>query len=93
VVQTFEASDGAEASTCSAARSPIWCDRSAHAGADGFQLCHGVRELPEGRSTPLLVVSGIYKDAAVVKRVKDSFDAELLTKPIQMRRLVAMAWS
>jgi CheY-like chemotaxis protein/tetratricopeptide (TPR) repeat protein len=58
---------------------------------DGFWLCHHIRELPDGKAVPLLVVSGVYKDLAVAKRLRDNFDAELLAKPIQSRRFVAKA--
>jgi CheY-like chemotaxis protein len=57
--------------------------------ADGFKLCHGVRDLPEGQQVPILAVSAIYKDVAIAKQLMDNFGADFLPKPVQPRRLVA----
>jgi CheY-like chemotaxis protein/tetratricopeptide (TPR) repeat protein len=57
--------------------------------ADGFHLCHGVRELEAGKEIPIIVLSAVYKDLAVSQRLRDSFGADLLAKPLQTRRFVS----
>lgn len=52
---------------------------------DGFSLCHAIRTEPRGSRVPLVVMSSVYRDAAVAKRVQDEFGAEFFAKPYQLR--------
>ncbi|HEY3352915.1 MAG TPA: response regulator [Polyangia bacterium] len=58
---------------------------------DGFGLCRGVRAKPYGRDTALIAISAVYKDAAVIRRLKDEFGAAFFQKPFQVRDLVRAA--
>lgn len=55
---------------------------------DGFALCKNIRDTPEGADIHLLCMSGIYRDRAVVQRVKDEYVAEFFAKPYQLRDLI-----
>jgi CheY-like chemotaxis protein/curved DNA-binding protein CbpA len=92
VLQVLEAADGAEGLVVFQREQPdLLITDLLMPKTDGFWLCHHVRELPAGRNVPILVMSGIYKDLAVAKQLKDNFNAELLAKPIQTRRFVGKA--
>ena len=56
--------------------------------ADGYQLCRRLRDLPEFRETPILLVSG--RDG-IVDRVRGRFAGATgyITKPFEMAELVA----
>jgi twitching motility two-component system response regulator PilG len=58
------------------------------AQTDGYQLCRRLRDLPEFRETPILLVSG--RDG-IVDRVRGRFAGATgyITKPFEMAELVA----
>lgn len=56
---------------------------------DGFALCRSIRDLPRGDLPHLICMSGIYRDHAVIQRVKSEYRAEFFAKPYQLRELTA----
>ncbi|HEY0986613.1 MAG TPA: response regulator, partial [Kofleriaceae bacterium] len=48
---------------------------------DGFQTCKALRNRFDPQKLELCVISGIYRDAAVVKRVESEFGARFFGKP------------
>ena len=56
---------------------------------DGLGLCKAIRALPAGKQAALLAVSGIYRDSKVTQQLRDELNVELLSKPLDQRRLTA----
>lgn len=54
---------------------------------DGFQFCAAVRQRASGADTPILVMSGVYRDVNVSVRVREEFHAVLFAKPYQLKDL------
>jgi CheY-like chemotaxis protein/cytochrome c-type biogenesis protein CcmH/NrfG len=55
---------------------------------DGFAVCRAIRGRPDGKETALVAISAVYKDLAVVQRLKTEFGAVFFQKPFQVRDLV-----
>ncbi|MBI5479673.1 MAG: response regulator [Deltaproteobacteria bacterium] len=55
---------------------------------DGFAVCRAIRARPDGKETALVAISAVYKDLAVVQRLKTEFGAVFFQKPFQVRDLV-----
>lgn len=55
---------------------------------DGFQTCKLLRGHPDAREIELCMISGIYRDAAIVKRVESEFGARFFGKPEGLRDLI-----
>jgi CheY-like chemotaxis protein len=56
-------------------------------GMDGFAFCRALRESADGQTTPLIVVSGVYRDATVIDNLTNEFRAKFVPKPIQAAEL------
>jgi CheY-like chemotaxis protein len=54
---------------------------------DGFETCKALRDSPAGVSAEVVVMSGVYRDAAIRNRVKDEFGAHFFAKPAQLKEL------
>jgi CheY-like chemotaxis protein/tetratricopeptide (TPR) repeat protein len=54
---------------------------------DGFELCKRLRAEPDGDKVALLVSSGVFRDSAVQKRLRDEFNASFYAKPYQIKEL------
>ncbi len=55
---------------------------------DGFALCRAIRKLPQGKSVPLIVTSAIYKETALLNRMREELQVEFFAKPFQVRELL-----
>jgi len=55
---------------------------------DGFALCRAIRRLPSGKDVPVIVTSAIYKETALLNRMRDELGVEFFAKPFQVRELV-----
>ncbi len=55
---------------------------------DGFALCRAIRKLPFGKDVPIIVTSAIYKETALLGRMRQELNVEFLAKPFQVRELV-----
>ena len=55
---------------------------------DGFQTCKALRGHPRGVSIDLCVISGVYRDAAIEKRVESELGARFFAKPDGLRDLI-----
>lgn len=55
---------------------------------DGFALCRAIRRLPYGKEVPVIVTSAIYKETALLNRMRDELGVEFFAKPFQVRELV-----
>jgi DNA-binding response OmpR family regulator/tetratricopeptide (TPR) repeat protein len=55
---------------------------------DGFQTCKALRDHPKGAAIDLCVISGVYRDAAIEKRVESELGARFFAKPEGLRELV-----
>ncbi len=55
---------------------------------DGFALCRAIRRLPHGKDVPVIVTSAIYKETALLNRMRDELGVEFFAKPFQVRELV-----
>src|SRR5688500_2742877 len=55
---------------------------------DGFQTCKALRGHPRGVSIDLCVISGVYRDAAIEKRVESELGARFFAKPDGLRELI-----
>jgi CheY-like chemotaxis protein len=60
---------------------------------DGFAFCRSLREAALGKSVPVIVISGIYKDPELARSLKDEVDAYFLPKPLQADELVRLILS
>ncbi|MBI4509753.1 MAG: response regulator [Deltaproteobacteria bacterium] len=56
---------------------------------DGFRFCEAMRRTPHGMTTGLIVVSGLYRDPTVSKRIREEFRGVFYTKPYQLKDLAA----
>src|SRR5262245_33959027 len=54
---------------------------------DGFAVCEAIRAKPGGETVSLAVISGVYRDNAIVKKVEESYGARFFTKPYQLKDL------
>lgn len=52
---------------------------------DGFGLCKGIRAHPQGDTTHLAVMSGVYRDNAIATRLSQEYDAHFFAKPYQLK--------
>lgn len=50
---------------------------------DGFAFCRALREAPLGQDVPIIVISGIYKDASLADSLSTEVQARFLPKPLQ----------
>ena len=55
---------------------------------DGFQTCKALRGHPRGMTIDLCVISGVYRDAAIEKRVESELGARFFAKPDGLRDLI-----
>jgi len=55
---------------------------------DGFATCKALRGHPRGVSIELCVISGVYRDAAIEKRVESELGAKFFAKPDGLRGLI-----
>ncbi|MDY0000593.1 MAG: response regulator, partial [Polyangia bacterium] len=55
---------------------------------DGFALCRAIRRLPYGKDVPVIVTSAIYKETALLNRMREELSVEFYAKPFQVRELV-----
>lgn len=55
---------------------------------DGFALCRQIRKLSFGLDVPLIVTSAIYKETALLNRMREELNVEFFAKPFQVRELV-----
>lgn len=58
---------------------------------NGFEVCFDVKRTPRGRTTPVLLMSAVYRDADHAERyAQDDLRAQgYLTKPFDLRDLLA----
>jgi CheY-like chemotaxis protein len=52
---------------------------------DGFAFCRAVRASPEGKDTPLVITSAIYKETVLLNRLRDELKVVFFPKPFQVR--------
>ncbi len=52
---------------------------------DGFALCQALRKEPDGDQIHLVVISAIYRDAAIAQRMRTEYRADFFAKPYQLR--------
>lgn len=55
---------------------------------DGFELCKAIRATPEGRETPMLVVSGFFRDKSGAEALKRDHNVDVIAKPVDARELL-----
>lgn len=55
---------------------------------DGFALCRAIRKTPHGKTVPLIVTSAIYKETALLNRMREELNVEFFAKPFQVRELL-----
>lgn len=56
---------------------------------DGFALCRSIRESEWGSRIPIIVSSAIWKQPAVVDKLRLEYDVTFVTKPFRIDELVA----
>src|SRR3990172_43325 len=49
---------------------------------DGFETCRDIRSLPEGRYTPILMVTGL-DDAELIHRAFEAGATDFISKPVK----------
>ena len=54
---------------------------------DGFEVCKRLREQADKSELTIAVTSGVYKDAAISRRIKDEFQADFFAKPYQIKKI------
>ena len=54
---------------------------------DGFSLVKEVRKMENGKKLPIIMMSGLYKDLKMKKRVTKEYHADFLIKPFSLREL------
>ncbi len=54
---------------------------------DGFGLCQAIRATPGGEAPVLAVTSGVYRDNAIVQRLRTEYDAGFFAKPYQLKEM------
>ncbi|MBU1238164.1 response regulator, partial [Myxococcota bacterium] len=52
---------------------------------DGFAFCRAVRESPRGKDKPLIITSAIYKETALLNRLREELQVTFFPKPFQVR--------
>ncbi|MBU1221207.1 response regulator [Myxococcota bacterium] len=52
---------------------------------DGFAFCRAVRESPGGKDIPLVITSAIYKETALLNRLREELGVVFFAKPFQVR--------
>jgi len=88
-VQLFLAPDGEEALKLFEKESPdLVISDLLMPRLDGFALCRAIRRLPNGKDVPVIVTSAIYKETALLNRMRDELGVEFYAKPFQVRELV-----
>ncbi len=88
-VQLLLAADGEEALRLFERESPdIVISDLLMPKLDGFALCRAIRKLPQGKSVPLIVTSAIYKETALLNRMREELQVEFFAKPFQVRELL-----
>jgi len=88
-VQLFLAPDGEEALKAFEKESPdLVISDLLMPRLDGFALCRAIRRLPAGKDVPIIVTSAIYKETALLNRMRDELGVEFFAKPFQVRELV-----
>jgi DNA-binding response OmpR family regulator/tetratricopeptide (TPR) repeat protein len=55
---------------------------------DGFALCRAIRKTPQGKDVPLIVTSAIYKETALLNKMREELQVEFFAKPFQVRELL-----
>jgi CheY-like chemotaxis protein/tetratricopeptide (TPR) repeat protein len=87
--QLFLASDGEEALKLFEKETPdLVISDLLMPRLDGFALCRAIRRLPQGKDVPVIVTSAIYKETALLNRMRDELGVEFFAKPFQVRELV-----
>jgi energy-coupling factor transporter ATP-binding protein EcfA2/CheY-like chemotaxis protein len=56
-------------------------------GMDGYAVCEALRAEPGGSEVHLVVMSGVYGDAATTRRLQDEYRATFFAKPYQLKEL------
>jgi DNA-binding response OmpR family regulator/curved DNA-binding protein CbpA len=56
---------------------------------DGFALCRAIRKTAQGKNVPLIVTSAIYKETALLNRMREELKVEFFAKPFQVRELLS----
>ena len=88
-VQLFLAPDGEEALKLFEKESPdLVISDLLMPKLDGFALCRAIRKKPQGKDVPLIVTSAIYKETALLNRMRDELKVEFFAKPFQVRELL-----
>jgi CheY-like chemotaxis protein/tetratricopeptide (TPR) repeat protein len=88
-VQLFLAPDGEEALKIFERESPdLVISDLLMPRLDGFALCRSIRRLPQGKDTAIIVTSAIYKETALLNRMRDELGVEFFAKPFQVRELI-----
>lgn len=52
---------------------------------DGFAFCRAVRDNEKGKNIPIVVTSAIYKETALLNRLRDELHVTFFPKPFQVR--------
>ncbi len=52
---------------------------------DGFAFCRAVRDSENGKNIPIVVTSAIYKETALLNRMRDELGVTFFPKPFQVR--------
>ncbi len=52
---------------------------------DGFAFCRTVRKTPKGKNLPLVITSAIYKETALLNRLREELNVTFFPKPFQVR--------
>jgi CheY-like chemotaxis protein/tetratricopeptide (TPR) repeat protein len=52
---------------------------------DGFAFCRTVRNTPKGKDLPLVITSAIYKETALLNRLREELNVTFFPKPFQVR--------
>ncbi|MBN2724592.1 MAG: response regulator [Deltaproteobacteria bacterium] len=56
---------------------------------DGFAFCRAVRESPNGKDKPLVITSAIYKETALLNRLREELGVVFFAKPFQVREFTS----
>ncbi len=88
-VELFLAPDGEEALQIFKTKSPdLVISDLLMPKLDGFALCRAIRKTDHGKDVPLIVTSAIYKETALLNRMRDELKVEFFAKPFQVRELL-----
>jgi DNA-binding response OmpR family regulator len=60
---------------------------------DGFALCQAIREHDRGMDVPIIVMSAIWKQPALLDKLRDTYGVSFLEKPFKVDDLVRLVKS